>query len=137
MRTRDLITTLGALAAAAVLATGTANAAPALTVESAMESNGNAVIGVSYACTAGMGAELSVTVRENRYLGSGVNGTALAPAICIGQPQLATVTVNPVQLFGELAEFQSGSLTDITVTVLDLALKSPVTTTKKRFDHLG
>ncbi|MTE15400.1 hypothetical protein [Nocardia aurantiaca] len=137
MYARNLVTSLGALAAATALASGTANAAATLTVDSARETNGNAVISVSYQCTAGLGAELSITVRATPFLGSAVNGSSLAPANCIGQPQQATVTVNPVQLFGDSATFQSGSITDITVTVLDLTLNSPVTTTKKRFDHLG
>ncbi|WP_433563080.1 hypothetical protein ACQP1O_37655 [Nocardia sp. CA-151230] len=138
MYARSLVTALGAVAATTVLATGTAGAAPTLTVDAARETNGNAVISVSYQCTAGLGAELSVTVRATPYQGSAVNGSSLAPALCIGLPQQATVTVNPVQLFNDTAaKFQSGSITDITVTVLDLTLSSPVTTTKKRFDHLG
>ncbi|MFE3255210.1 hypothetical protein ACFXPS_10425 [Nocardia sp. NPDC059091] len=137
MHARSLVTALGALAVTTVLATGTADATATLTVDTARETNGNAVIGITYQCTSGLGAELSVTVRATPYLGSGVNGSSLAPVNCIGQPQQTIVTVNPVQLFGESPKFQSGSITDVTVTVLDLTLNSPVTTTKRRFDHLG
>ncbi|WP_433668286.1 hypothetical protein ACQP06_30790 [Nocardia sp. CA-136227] len=136
MHARSLVTALGAFAAAVTLAAGNAQAIPALAVDSARETNGNAVITVSYLCT-GPAAALSVTVRATPYQGSGVNGSTLAPVVCAGQPQQATVTVNPVQLFGESAKFQSGALTDVTVTVLDLTLNSPVNTTKKRIEHLG
>ncbi|BAW09847.1 conserved hypothetical protein [Nocardia seriolae] len=106
-------------------------------MDSAVESNGNAVIGISYQCAPGLGAELSVTVRETPFLGSGINGTTLAPATCVGLPQSTSVTVNPVQLLGDSAKFQSGSITDVTVTVLNLTISSPAATTKKRFAHLG
>ncbi|MEV0461451.1 hypothetical protein AB0I30_07185 [Nocardia tengchongensis] len=136
MHARSLVPALGALAAAITLATGTAQALPVLSVDSARETNGNAMIAVSYVCT-GPAAALSVTVRATPYLGTGVNGSSLAPVACTGQPQQATVTVNPVQLFGESAKFQSGSVTDVTVTVIDLTLNSLLSTTKKRIDHLG
>ncbi|MGW4245352.1 hypothetical protein [Nocardia sp. NPDC004722] len=145
MRAPHLVVALGALAAASALVGGTAAAATPLTVDSATASNGNAVIAVSYECAPGLGAELSVTVRETLFLapgltGPGVNGTALAPANCIGQPQQATVAVNPVQLiqlFGESAKFQSGSTTDVTVTILALTPNTPVITARKNFPHLG
>ncbi|MFD6351066.1 hypothetical protein ACFYUD_16460 [Nocardia tengchongensis] len=137
MYARSLVTALGALAAAITLATGTAQALPVpLSVDSARETNGNAMIAVSYVCT-GPAAALSVTVRATPYLGTGVNGSSLAPVSCTGQTQQATVTVNPVQIFGESAKFQSGSVTDVTVTVIDLTLNSLLCTTKKRIDHLG
>ncbi|MEC3951929.1 hypothetical protein VMT65_02675 [Nocardia sp. CDC153] len=142
MHARKLVTGLGALAAAATLAVGTAQADAPLTINTAAASNGDAVVNISYQCAPGLGAELSVTLLATPYVapgvnGPGVNGTALAPAVCTGGPQQATVTVNPVQIFGEPAEFQSGSPTDITVTVLALTPNSPVTTIRKHIPHLG
>ncbi|MFE3196145.1 hypothetical protein ACFXHA_44595 [Nocardia sp. NPDC059240] len=145
MRATNLVVALGALAAATALTCGTATADAPLTVDTATASNGDAVVSISYQCAPGLGAELSVTVRETPFLapginGPGVNGTALAPAICIGQPQQATVAVNPVQLlqlFGESTKFQSGSTTDVTVSVLQLTPNSPVITARKHFPHLG
>ncbi|MEC3916909.1 hypothetical protein [Nocardia sp. CDC160] len=142
MHARKLVTGFGAVGAALALGVGTAHADSGLTVNTAAAFNGDAVVNISYQCAPGLGAELSVTVLATPYVapgvnGPGVNGTALAPAVCVGQTQQATVTVNPVRIFGEPAEFQSGSPTDITVTVLALTPNSPVTTTRKHVPHLG
>ncbi|AYF72873.1 hypothetical protein D7D52_02205 [Nocardia yunnanensis] len=145
MHARNLVAALAALTATAtftVTAAADARAADPLSVDTAVAANGNAVIGISYQCAPGLPAQLSVTVRETPYVspgvsGPGINGSALAPTLCIGQPQQTTVSVNPVQLFGDPAEFQSGSTTDVTVTVLALTPNSPLITARKHFPHLG